>query len=406
MHGEATTAPGEPRPGTASVVLRRLAAIATVVALLVVAVILIFGGDGGHRYELVFQTGGQLVADNQVMIGGHPVGKVESLDLDDEARAIVEIEIDQELHEGSTAIIRATSLAGIANRYISISPGPNNEPALADGATIGPESTTSPVDVDQLFAAFGPRTRQGLGRFIRGQAAVYEGKGVAANESYKYLQPALSRTDAVLRELNSDQRLFRGFITSSARLFTALADRHDDLEQSVTNANTAFGTIARENVELDRSLRLLAPTFRQSNTTFVNLRAALDDLEQLVDTAKPATEDLAPFLARLRPVISEAVPVFTDLRKTVALPGPLERPRRALRDAAGGPGARRPGVRPRRAGDRRLPADARLRPSLHAGHPQRAHEAGSDHRLLRRQRPLRARRRRQPEHLLLPGRDR
>ncbi len=321
MHGDATTAPGEPGLGTASLMLRRLAAIAAVVALLVLAVILVFGGDDGYRYRLVFQTGGQLVPDNQVLIGGHPVGSVESLDLDDEARAIVDIEIDQELHEGSTAIIRATSLAGIANRYVSISPGPNNEPALADGATIGPESTTTPVDIDQLFAAFGPRTREGLGRFIRGQAAVYEGAGAAANESYKYLQPALSRTDAVLRELNSDQRLFRGFITSSARLFTALADRHDDLEQSVTNANTAFGTIARENVALDRSLRLLAPTFRQSNTTFVNLRAALDDLEQLVDTAKPATEDLAPLLARLRPVVSEAIPVFTDLRKTVALPG-------------------------------------------------------------------------------------
>jgi phospholipid/cholesterol/gamma-HCH transport system substrate-binding protein len=322
MHGDAKTAPGEPGLGTASLVLRRLAAIAAIVALLIVALLLIFGGDGGHRYRLVFETGGQLVPDNQVLIGGHPVGSVESIDLDDEARAIVDVEIDQQLHEGSTAMIRATSLAGIANRYVSISPGPNNERALADGATLGPESTTSPVDIDQLFAAFGSRTRQGLGRFIRGQAAVYEGKGGQANASYKYLQPALSRTDAVLRELNADQRLFRGFITSSARLFTALGDRHDDLEQSVSNANTAFGTIARENVELDRSLRLLAPTFRQSNTTFVNLRAALDDLERLVDTAKPATENLAPFLARLRPVVSEAVPVFTDLRETVAKPGP------------------------------------------------------------------------------------
>ena len=125
----------------------------------------------------------------------------------------------------------------------------------------------------------------------------------------------------MLRQVNSDQRLFRGFITSSARLFTALSDRHDDLEQSVSNANTAFGTIARENIDLDRTLQLLAPTFRQSNTTFVNLRAALDDLDPLVDTAKPATSNLAPFLARLRPVISEALPVVSDLRKIVSRPG-------------------------------------------------------------------------------------
>ena len=42
---------------------------------------------------------------------------------------------------------------------------------------------------------------------------------------------------------------------------------------------------------------------RQANTTFVNLRAALDDLEPLVNTAKPATKNLAPFLAELRPVV-------------------------------------------------------------------------------------------------------
>ena len=322
MHAEATSAKVEPGAGgTASTLLRRLAAVAAVVAVVVLALIFIFDDDDGYSYRLVFTTGGQLVPDNQVMIGGHPVGSVDSIDLDDKAQAIVDVTVDQQLHRGTTAVIRATSLAGIANRYVSISPGPNNEPALEDGSTLGPESTTSPVDVDQLFDAFGPRTRQGLARFVRGQAAVYAGKGAAANETYKYLEPSLSRTDAVLRQVNSDQRLFRSFITSSARLFTALSDRHDDLEQSVSNANTAFGTIARENTDLDRTLRLLAPTFRQSNTTFVNLRAALDDLDPLVDTAKPATKNLAPFLARLRPVISEALPVVTDLRKVVSRPG-------------------------------------------------------------------------------------
>ncbi len=60
---------------------------------------------------------------------------------------------------------------------------------------------------------------------------------------------------------------------------------------------------------------------RQANTTFVNLRAALDDLDPLVETAKPATKNLAPFLAELRPVISKFVPFLRNLRLTVARPG-------------------------------------------------------------------------------------
>jgi phospholipid/cholesterol/gamma-HCH transport system substrate-binding protein len=60
---------------------------------------------------------------------------------------------------------------------------------------------------------------------------------------------------------------------------------------------------------------------RQANTTFVNLRAALDDVDPLVETAKPATKNLAPFLAELRPVIQKFSPVTRNLRLTVARPG-------------------------------------------------------------------------------------
>jgi phospholipid/cholesterol/gamma-HCH transport system substrate-binding protein len=60
---------------------------------------------------------------------------------------------------------------------------------------------------------------------------------------------------------------------------------------------------------------------RQSNTTFVNLRAALGDLEPLVETAKPATKELAPFLAELRPVFQKLVPFTHDLKLIVHQPG-------------------------------------------------------------------------------------
>jgi phospholipid/cholesterol/gamma-HCH transport system substrate-binding protein len=89
----------------------------------------------------------------------------------------------------------------------------------------------------------------------------------------------------------------------------------------VSNANTALGSIAEETEAFDGSLRLLPPTLRQGNTTFVNLRAALDDLDPLVNSAKPATRNLASFLRELRPVAARAVPVFEDLSTVVSNPG-------------------------------------------------------------------------------------
>jgi phospholipid/cholesterol/gamma-HCH transport system substrate-binding protein len=295
--------------------------IAALAVAVIVLAIVFFSGGGGHKYTLVFQNASQLVPDNQVLIGGSPVGSVESIELSDNNLAEVHVEVEQELHEGTTAVVRATSLSGVANHYVSISPGPNSSPALDEGAEIGLGSTTTPIDIDQFFNTFPPSVRKGLSDFIKGNSAIYAGQGPAANDAYKYFGPVLNRTDAFVKELNADQRLLARFIVSSSKLSTTVAQRGEALSSAVSNANTAFSAISTQNVALDQSLRRLPPVMRQANTTFVNLRAALDDLEPLIDTAKPATRNLAPFLAELRPVLSKFVPFTRNLRLTVARPG-------------------------------------------------------------------------------------
>ncbi len=301
------------------------ARIAAIVALAVVVIalgyVLFFSGDGSHKYNLVFQNASQLVPDNQVLIGGYPVGAVDSIDLTDDNLAKVTVSVEQQLHEGTTATIRATGLAGVANHYVSISPGPNSNPQLEDDATLGLGSTTTPVDLDQFLNAFPTPVRRALGQFVRGSAAVYSGRGKDANRTFEYFGPALNRTNAFVRELNADQKLLERFVVSSSKVSTAIAQRGSQLSSAVSNASTALDAIASQNVAFDQTLRLLPPVFRQSNTTFVNLRAALDDLDPLVETAKPATKNLAPFLSELRPVLSRAVPVVRNLRLTVRRKG-------------------------------------------------------------------------------------
>lgn len=287
-----------------------------------IALAVVLLGGNGHRYSLVFQNAAQLVPDNQVLIGGQPVGSVESIELTDDNLAEVEVSVEQELHEGSTAVIRATSLAGVANHYISISPGPNSNPPLDDGAVLGLDSTTTAVDLDQFLNTFPKSVREGLGEFIRGTATSYAGRGKQANEAFKYFGPALDRTGAFVGELNADQRLFERFVVSSSKLVTAVAARGNNLSSAFSNASTAFGAIASQNEAFSDTLELLPPVFRQSNTTFVNLRAAFDDLDPLVEASKPATKDLAPFLREFQPFLAKAVPVFRNLRLTMHRPGP------------------------------------------------------------------------------------
>ena len=295
----------------------RIAVIAALAVGVIALGVVLFGGGSEYQYDLIFQNAGQLVPENQVMVGGSPVGSVESIELTENNLASVKVSVSQQLHQGTTAVIRATSLSGVANHYVSISPGPNSNPPLEEGATLGLASTTTPVDIDQLFNTFPPSVRRGLSEFIRGNAAIYAGVGHQANQAYKYFGPALNRTDAFAHALNADQNLFTRFIVSSSKLATAVSERSNQLSSAISNASTAFGAIAGQNVSLDQALQEFPAVLRQSNTTFVNLRAAIGDLEPLVDTAKPATKNLAPFLAELRPVVNEAVPVFKNLRLTV-----------------------------------------------------------------------------------------
>jgi phospholipid/cholesterol/gamma-HCH transport system substrate-binding protein len=311
----------------------RIAAAGALAVAAILAAVVLFGADGnGKTYKLLFETGGQLVDGNQVLVAGQPVGKIDDIALTDDAAAEVEISVDRPFHEGTTAVIRATSLSGVANRYIAIAPGPDNSPELDDGATIPADDTTSPVDLDQFFDTFDPRTRRALQDVIQGSAEIYAGNAEQARETYEYLAPGLQATERLFAELNRDQNALSQFLASGGSVLSAVGERRDDLAELTSNANQALGAIARRNEAFERTLVALPPALRQANTTFVNLRSALDDLDPLVAASKVATRDLAPFLRDVRPVARKAVPVFGDLRLAVDRPGPNNDLASALRD--------------------------------------------------------------------------
>src|SRR4051794_18301056 len=293
-------------------------------AIAAVVAILLLTGSSKHEYTLVFQSAGQLVTDNDVQVGGRRIGRVADIKLSDKNLAEVRVEVDEPyapLHLGTTATIRSGSLSGVANRYVSLSPGPNSAPKLDDDATLGLDRTTTSVDLDQLFDTLDPEARKSLQQVIKGSSQQYDGQGAKANEAVKYFNPALSTTSRLVNELDRDQQSLQDFIIYTARATTALAERRDDVSSLVANANTASGAIASESESLNRALKALPLTLRQANTTFVNLRSTLDDLDALVNASKPVAPKLAPFFRQLRPLVTDARPTIKDLRTLISRPG-------------------------------------------------------------------------------------
>ena len=245
----------------------------------------------------MFETGGQLVPGNQVLVGGQPIGTVDEITLTDDAQA-----------EVGDHGRRAASRGHHRDHPLDLALGDRQplrldrarrrtaSPSSPTSAVITADETTAPVDLDQLFNALDEPTRRALQNVIKGQAAIYTGNTEAARETYKYFAPGLQATERLLAELTSDQAALSRFLVDGSTALGAIAERRDDLAALTSNANQALGAIAARNEEFDRALVALPPAMRQANTTFVNLRAALDDLDPLIADLGEVAPDLPSFL--------------------------------------------------------------------------------------------------------------
>jgi phospholipid/cholesterol/gamma-HCH transport system substrate-binding protein len=121
--------------------------------------------------------------------------------------------------------------------------------------------------------------------------------------------------------LTRDQPVLERFLVDSSRLVTALAERRDDLAALIGNLNETTGALGAEKAALAESIGRLPPFMRRANTTFVNLRGTLDDLDPLVDASMPAARALGPFLEQARGFANGARPTIRDLSRTVRRPG-------------------------------------------------------------------------------------
>jgi phospholipid/cholesterol/gamma-HCH transport system substrate-binding protein len=221
-------------------------------------------------------------------------------------------------------VVRSTSLSGIANRYVSLdvpadAPKGDNIPP---GGTLPLSDTVSEVDLDQIFNTLDKRTVKHFKQVIEGFAVAYDGVGKQANGGYRYLNPFLSTARRVFGELNLDQRAFESLIVDTANLTGALAKVAPDISLLVHNTNLALGATARQSQALAASVAKLPAFMRLFNTTGVNLRATLNDLDPLVAASKPVAVKLRPFFSQLRGVAHNGIPTIKALDVAISKPGP------------------------------------------------------------------------------------
>jgi phospholipid/cholesterol/gamma-HCH transport system substrate-binding protein len=306
--------------------IRRTAALSALgLAILIVLYLLLSGGGGGYQVTAAFENASQLVTGNRVDVAGVPVGSISKISLGDDGEALVTMDISNSaytpLPQGTHATIRSQSLSGIANRYVDLALPGSDPGTIPSGGTISQADTTSEVDLDQLFNTLDQPTVSHLQEVIRGFARAYDGVGAKANKGFYYLNPFLSTSRRVFSELNSQQANLEGLVVNAAGLTSTLDQKSPEISSLVANLNGMLGTIGSEQTSLASAVGQLPDFMRQFNTTAFNLRAALDDVQPLVNATRPVARKLKPFTKRLRGFARDAVPTVKGLNGIINAPG-------------------------------------------------------------------------------------
>jgi phospholipid/cholesterol/gamma-HCH transport system substrate-binding protein len=303
----------------------RLLAVGALGIVALIVLYLILSGGGGGDYHLEMKEAGQLVRGDQVQVGGVPVGSVTDIALTSDYKARITIHVDASLtplHEGASAEIRVPSLTGVANRYVALTPGPNNRPALPAGATLLTSATREVVDLDRLFNTLNPKTRLGLQQVIRGSAEQYAGAGADLGKATEYFAPSFAAIDHIFSELTRDQSTFTSFLVESAKALTTLAARKESLSDLVEHGDQTFQAIGSQQSSLARGLRQLPVTLNAGNRTFAEVPSTLSALTRWFNAQKPNNQALANLLARLGPLLTTATPTVTNFSQAISRPGP------------------------------------------------------------------------------------
>jgi phospholipid/cholesterol/gamma-HCH transport system substrate-binding protein len=280
---------------------------------------LAFGGPiplapKGYQFRTSFGEATQLAKEADVRISGVSVGKVKLIETQDEGRSEATIQLENKyapIPKNTRAILRQKTLLG--ETYVELTPGQRSEGMLAEGGLLPKAQVSDTVELDEIFRAFDPKTREAFRTWMQSQAGALSGRGRDISDAIGNLAPLAVDARVLLNILNDQESDVRGVVRDTGTVFNALTARDNELAQLITNSNRVFSTTAERNEDLKALFRVL-PTFQREATTTVNrLTQFARETDPLVDDLRPAARELSPTLEQLALLAPDLEALFRDL---------------------------------------------------------------------------------------------
>lgn len=287
--------------------LARAVTIAVVLGLVAaVALYFVLRDSGEKRYSAVFSGVVGLYEDNDVRVLGVKVGKVEKITAQGtEVRVDMLVDRSVQIPADAKAAIVAPSL--VSDRYVQFAPAYTGGSVLAEGVLLGRDRTSTPLEVDDLYASLnrvstslgpnGINKNGALADLLNTVAKNAEGNGQALNDTVTQL----SKLSSTVNSYSDD--LF-GTVDNLQKFTTMLADSDKAVRLFSKQVTDVTGFLASERADLGAAVNQLGIALGMVqqfiNDNRAKIKSNVDKLaavtQVLVDqrAALAETLDLAP----------------------------------------------------------------------------------------------------------------
>jgi virulence factor Mce-like protein len=232
----------------------------------------------------------------------------------------------------STVTIGERSLLG--EKFVELSKG-NSRKTFADGATLPISQTTVPVQIDDVFNTFTPKTRTAIQANLVGIGDTLAGRGEALSQTLQSLPPLLGYLAPVAANLSSPQTELTRFFDNVDAFTDTVAPLSQVDSQLFTYMASTFGALVRNPKNLEQTIAESPSTLSVSTQSLRVQQPFLIDLTKLGHELNPATAELRRALPDINPALEVGA---KTLARTPILNRGLQHVMVALKNLALSPG--------------------------------------------------------------------
>ena len=285
---------------------------------------LAFGGSvplqpEGYRFTVHMREAATLAEEADVRMAGVNVGKVKSKALDDGgARTIVEIELDEAyapIPKNTRAMLRQKTLLG--ETYIELTPGGGSGRAaedLEDGGRLANAQVEDTVELDEIFTAFDPDTRQAFRDWVKELAGAIEGgRSQDLSDAFGNFEGFAVDGATLMQVLDEQNVAVRRLVKNTGVVFGAINERRGALRELIVNSKRTFEATASRDEALAETFAIFPTFLDESKATMARLEDFSRSTRPLVNDLKGPADDLGPTVRDLGDLAPDLERLFRDL---------------------------------------------------------------------------------------------